>query len=816
MRTAKLSLLLMVLITVQFCYIYSGLLLSQKIFMHDSIIWFGSFYYYIDNIINGHFSFWDPYIITGSPFYPNIHGHGLLDPLIAIPVLLVKFIGISPLTAWTYFCLLRLAVFTIGAYLLFKHITNCRLSAMLSAGILLFSVAPVAFRQMGIIENAFLTPFSLYFLLLFFDNVHNEQRYLYLGCLVGIIGIGINIAIPAFFVFNLVAFIIALLVVLKIVQLDELGKSLRDKRFLISLFFSSLLILMMALPSISLYKEGELFPSHRIIQKNNEYFKKLVATEIGDSVISDKFAKELGVYSSYGNILNPVCPDMWRSFFIRDDFFARNDFISESLMYIGIIPFLLCIIGYLYDKSRYRYLALIMLVLISANMFSFYGVHSRPPNLVQALLNTIFPLIKAVEGRGILSSFFLLYLCMLLSLGLKMFFNQEGFLVLIKEKYRQIAFICIVLLLLKMGISIYCFKGVYRSGVDLLAMVTLIFFAAFIYAYSTGRVRRTIFYSIILLLIFADVFYYDYTLERFVLRPNWLEPILSANRLGNIIEGKDAKNYFEYSRRPFVDVHDTNYEPIAFSESILKAKGAISKGNNHHFFTTRRYYDYLTHVSLENQFVLSGVSYPILRFFPMERVKFMPDKELLRYLETDNEGALSQYLFISKSTSPQNPETTEHNKFNRLDDFEDVPWLKKEYVSQYYADYLNRRAEHLTEIKENINKYLETPVYQLEVRRFSPNKLTLSVKNQQEGYLYYSDGWSRHWKAFDGKREIPVEIANYNFKAVHLQGGGHTIRFVYDPRPYRYSLIAYCVGLLASASICTAVLILTYRKERLG
>ncbi|HHT9139520.1 MAG TPA: YfhO family protein, partial [Candidatus Tripitaka californicus] len=107
------------------------------------------------------------------------------------------------------------------------------------------------------------------------------------------------------------------------------------------------------------------------------------------------------------------------------------------------------------------------------------------------------------------------------------------------------------------------------------------------------------------------------------------------------------------------------------------------------------------------------------------------------------------------------------------------------------------------------------PVYQLEVRRFSPNKLTLRVKNQQEGYLYYSDGWSRHWRAFDGDREIPVEIANYNFKAVHLQGGEHTIRFVYDPWPYRYSLIAYCVGLLASAS-CTAVLILTYRKGRLG
>ncbi|MBI4554521.1 MAG: YfhO family protein [Planctomycetes bacterium] len=407
---------------------------------------------------------------------------------------------------------------------------------------------------------------------------------------------------------------------------------------------------------------------------------------------------------------------------------------------------------------------------------------------------------------------------MMLSLGLKLFFNQDYFFTLIKEKHKQIIAICIALILLKIGISLYCFKSVYRFDMDLLTLIALALFAIFVYVYSRGLIKQKIFTGITLFLIFADISYYSHTLERFVLKQNWLEPILSSKKLGNVIEGKDAKNYFEYFRVPFVIAHTniTAWEPIAFTESIFKAKGALSRGNNHHQFTTKKYYDYMTHASLQNQFILSGVSYPILRFFPMEKVKFMPDKELLRYLETDNEGALSQYLFISKSTSPQNPETTEHNKFNRLDDFEDVPWLKKEYVSQYYADYLNRRAEHLTEIKENINKYLETPVYQLEVRRFSPNKLTLSVKNQQEGYLYYSDGWSRHWKAFDGKREIPVEIANYNFKAVHLQGGGHTIRFVYDPRPYRYSLIAYCVGLLASASICTAVLILTYRKERLG
>ncbi|HHT9133198.1 MAG TPA: hypothetical protein ACFYED_12080, partial [Candidatus Tripitaka californicus] len=215
--------LLLALIVIQYCFIYRGLFPALKIFTHDSIIWFGSFYYYVDSLKDGHLPFWDPYLIAGTPFYPTIHGHGLLDPLIAIPVLLVKFVGISPLTAWIYFCLLRLFVFATGAYYLFKHITGCRLSALLSAGILLFSVSPVAFRQMGILEYSFLTPLLLYFLLMFFDNLQNRQKYLYWGCLILTIGISMNIFIPGYFILNLVSFIITALA-LKIVRPGELAK----------------------------------------------------------------------------------------------------------------------------------------------------------------------------------------------------------------------------------------------------------------------------------------------------------------------------------------------------------------------------------------------------------------------------------------------------------------------------------------------------------------------------------------------------------------------------------------------------------------
>ncbi|MBI4555883.1 MAG: hypothetical protein HY715_09565, partial [Planctomycetes bacterium] len=66
--------------------------------------------------------------------------------------------------------------------------------------------------------------------------------------------------------------------------------------------------------------------------------------------------------------------------------------------------------------------------------------------------------------------------------------------------------------------------------------------------------------------------------------------------------------------------------------------------------------------------------------------------------------------------------------------------------------------------------------------------------------MYYSDGFSRNWKAFDGGKEVTVEVATYNFKAVFLGGGDHLLRFVYDPWYYRYGVYAYYAGLFACLS----------------
>lgn len=791
-----------------FYYIYRNLFLGKNMFTHDSFYWVGSFYYYVDSLANGSYPLWDPYMLTGTYFYPNIHAHGLLDPITFLSIFMVKVLGTSILTAYTYFYLLRLFVFFIGAYYLFKIVSKCSLSAVLSAGVLLFAVAPTAFMQMGILEHVFLTPFTLFFILKIIENIREDKKYLYLACLALGIGISLNISVPAFFTFNLTVFVVTLLL-MGFFRWNDLKYFASDKRFIAFSSAVLFLVILMTAPPFTLFMEsidpkGELFPSVRIIQKNRGMFKKIVASDISDNVLSPKFTNHLGVYSSYGNVLSLLYPDLWRYLFVSDSFerkqFRYKDFISEAYQYIGIIPFIISIIGFIYSKSHYRYLAAIMLVVISINMLSTYGVHSRPPNIVQSLFNRAFPLLRTQEVREVLSGFFLLYLCLLLSLGLKIFFERKELIDIIGSRNKGIFILIAAVIVAKIVVSWYFFNSiVYISFVDIIAILTIIAFGCWIYLYHKQKFGQMLFQSVILAVIFADIFYYNHSMRPYIVQHNWLGPLLSTQK-----KNEAQENAFQFFRIPFVLI---NNGQLAFSESMFKIKGAMSHGDNHHMLTTKRYYDYLTHVPLENQFVLSGISYPVIRFFPENMVKIFKDRrEILDYFTKARENELSHFIFIESEDASVNT-YKDNNIFKGISQFEDAVWLSQENIIRSFQEYT---LKNRTKLGKNFNilENLNGKDYRIDVKDFTSNSLLVTIKNSVDGYFYYNDGWSKYWMAYDGNKEIPIHIANYNFKAVFLKKGTHTLRFVFDPKPYRIALFLYYAGLTSILATITFITVL--------
>lgn len=78
------------------------------------------------------------------------------------------------------------------------------------------------------------------------------------------------------------------------------------------------------------------------------------------------------------------------------------------------------------------------------------------------------------------------------------------------------------------------------------------------------------------------------------------------------------------------------------------------------------------------------------------------------------------------------------------------------------------------------------------------NEITIELSNNTSGYLLYNDGWSKYWKAYVDNVNKPIEIANYNSKAVYLERGLHEVKFVFEPMHYKYALICYLLALLSS------------------
>jgi hypothetical protein len=78
-----------------------------------------------------------------------------------------------------------------------------------------------------------------------------------------------------------------------------------------------------------------------------------------------------------------------------------------------------------------------------------------------------------------------------------------------------------------------------------------------------------------------------------------------------------------------------------------------------------------------------------------------------------------------------------------------------------------------------------------QVTRYDHNSLEVAIDAPTAGFLYYADGYDRHWKAVVDGRRAPVLRANANFKAVPIGAGHHDVKLSYDPVAFRTSLMLF-------------------------
>ena len=92
---------------------------------------------------------------------------------------------------------------------------------------------------------------------------------------------------------------------------------------------------------------------------------------------------------------------------------------------------------------------------------------------------------------------------------------------------------------------------------------------------------------------------------------------------------------------------------------------------------------------------------------------------------------------------------------------------------------------------------------QADIAYYSPNEIRVQVYMDNPGFLVLSENYYPGWTATDNGRETEIYRADYILRAVYLNEGQHTVKFVYDSVSFRLGSSITIITLLL---VCTLIL----------
>jgi uncharacterized membrane protein YfhO len=88
-----------------------------------------------------------------------------------------------------------------------------------------------------------------------------------------------------------------------------------------------------------------------------------------------------------------------------------------------------------------------------------------------------------------------------------------------------------------------------------------------------------------------------------------------------------------------------------------------------------------------------------------------------------------------------------------------------------------------------------------EITRYTPNEVIIRTRSQSPKLLFLSDVYDNGWKATVDGKAAKLARANYDFRAVPVPAGEHTVRMIYWPRSFAIGLWIAGLGFLVLAGM---------------
>lgn len=365
------------------------LVFGKTTLVHDNLVGtYPIFQFFAENIINGHFPFWNPFEHAGEPFYPLLGQARLLEPLTLLVIYFGKFISNDIMVLFNWNRFVQGLVTAFGVYIVFRPLSKHLFIRLSLIPILLYSSFMLgSFRQDTILYQFLLIPFITYFLLriIYYKN-YRWHNWLFLA---GLIGLNWQ----SYFFTGTWIFLLFFSVGIILFRKDLLAELFKARMIMLKLAVMVFIVFAMAMPNIVLMLEKDryVFPG-RMVDTSSKMLSPRGSPFQYETVSSSTMVEGVkmpyslinftGTFSSIWDFIQVISPG--GNNYIGRPGRAGWGSPSEAYIYIGLLPWAIALLGFVAGKHDLKRLWLLILI-------SFGLVMLGPPGGLHRILYYIYP-----------------------------------------------------------------------------------------------------------------------------------------------------------------------------------------------------------------------------------------------------------------------------------------------------------------------------------------------------------------------------------------------------------------------------------------
>ncbi|MDO8621598.1 MAG: YfhO family protein [Candidatus Levybacteria bacterium] len=506
------------------------------------------------------------------------------------------------------------------------------------------------------------------------------------------------------------------------------------------------------------------------------------------------------------HIFTLIIPDFWGNP-AAYNYFGKSDY-KESVMFIGIIPFIFSLFAILTRNNKkiifFIISILITLILAVDNFISRGVISSNIPILTSFLPNRIF----------LITTF---SFCVLAAYGFDLLINEKKDFVrkIIKKSFIFLWLIMVILgsfLAYRILKDLSLLNKVDKAGINISVeaiqfknfIIPMVFLLATTITFFIFRNRysKNIFFFLVIAVLFTQSFlfgqkYIPFSNREFLYPQHPVFSYLKEN------QGLDRFMSIGYG-------HIVPSIPLQFNLYSPEGIGSMYIGRYGEFISYMEYGDIKIpgKIAFDLEVYPKDVFYPnnnrLHRFYELISVKYIvtdkksmeltgavPNKNDFSLLWQNDKWQIYQY----KKSMPRFFVTS---NFQIIENDKEI--LKSLFSENFHPDKIVLEENPGFKPKENTGS--------AEIIQYSPNTISVKVKANNPSLFYLSDNYSKMFKVFIDGKEGKILRANYTFRAIPIPKGEHVIVMVYDNASFLLGLKIAIVVLLLSG-----ILIFVYRKH---